>query len=237
MNAKLTALIDLIPENLSVGSILQNIIFYSLILLLIGINIVIINRKRDFKKTTQDTYKQEGHDSYIQISQSSYNALLQRSTALEAENISLREEVLSLGEELELSLKKSDMLNDQLSDILNCLDFTMSYDDHLGDWSIDVITQEISFSDYGLWIHGYQIGKKLTWMESLEVVDEEYRKQIETSFIRSLTTGADFSMTYKIKSIDEDHARWVRSFGRVKYNSNGAPTRLEGKLTLVPIGA
>jgi hypothetical protein len=237
MNAKLTIVIDLISPNLSVGSVLQNIIFYSLISLLIGINIVIINRKRDFKKTTQDTDTQNGHNSYIQISRSSYNGLLQRGTALEAENSSLTLEILSLGEELELSLKKSDMLNDQLSDISNCVDLTICYDEHLGDWSIDAITQELSFSDYGLWIHGYQIGKKLTWMESLEVVDEEYRKQIETSFILSLTTGTDFSMIYKIKSIDESHARWVRSFGRVKCNSHGAPIRLEGKLTLVPIEA
>ncbi|WP_119407950.1 PAS domain-containing protein [Mucilaginibacter celer] len=232
MNNNTSLSFVLLIKSLSVGSLLQNILFYTFILLLLSINIFLIRRKRsvstnklsdtDHIKTDQNTAEKE-HPSYEDI--------YERSKDLEVENAFLKAEVLALGEELELSYHKSDKLNEQLADILGCLDLTLSYDEQLWDWSIDLSTNELCLSEYGLRIRGYKPGTKLTWIEGLNIVSDEHRKQVETALTISLNTGADFSMVYKINPIDGGYERWVRSFGKIIFGTDGAPLRLQGKFT------
>ena len=232
MNINLAQFYDLFVKYLSVGSPLQNVIFYSLILLLILTNIILVKGKRSIAtKETQDNDKPLEHEAFAHINESAYENLLQRNIELEAEAIVLKTELLVLKEELGLLYGKSNRLNDQLSDILDCLDLTVSYDGHLWNWSIDFYSNELSLSDYGLQIRGYPQDTKLTWMESLNQIDEQYRKQVETAITISLQTGADFSMSYKIKPKGGKMERWIRSFGKVIYSADGTPMKLEGKFT------
>lgn len=165
--------------------------------------------------------------------QSSYENLYQRNKDLELEAASLKAELLALGEELELSYNESDKLNDQLLDIIECLGLTVLYDEHLWDWSIDIANNELTLSEYGLRVRGYNVGITLTWMDALNIISDEYRKQVETALTISLNTGADFSMTYKIVPIDGTHEKWVRSFGKMIYGVDGSPLRLQGKFTFI----
>lgn len=161
----------------------------------------------------------------------SYEYLYQRIKNLEAVNASLKTELLTLGEELELSYNKYDRLNYQLTDILECLELTVSYDEKLWDWSIDPSSGELTLSEYGLRVRGYTPGTKLTWNDALNLVSDDYRKQVETALNISLNTGADFTMVYKIMPINGTRERWVRSFGKMIFRDDGTPLRLEGKFT------
>lgn len=232
MNIKLAQLCKLFVKYLSVGSLLQNIIFYSLILLLILINIILVKgRRRIAEKEIRNNGKLKEDVFFDQINKLAHEGLLQRNIELEAEAAALKNQVMTLGEELLLMHMKSNRLSDQLSDILDCLDLNMSYDNQLWNWSIDFYSNELLFSDYGLRIRGYPENTKLTWMESLDLVDNQYRKQVEAAIAISLKTGADFSMTYKIIPKDGKPEKWIRSFGKVTYASDGTPIKLEGKFT------
>jgi hypothetical protein len=105
------------------------------------------------------------------------------------------------------------------------------YDEHLWDWSIELSNNELTLSEYGLQVRGYHPGITLTWMDALNITSDDYRKQVETALTISLNTGADFSMIYKIVPIDGSHEKWVRSFGKVIYSTDGSPLRLQGKFT------
>jgi PAS domain-containing protein len=230
MDINLAQFYDVFVTYLSVGSLLQNVIFYSFMLLLILTNIILVKGGRSIAtKETQDNGKPGEQEAFAHTNESAYEGLLQRNIELEA--AVLKTGLLALGEELELLHGKSKRLSDQVSDILDCLDLNVSYDGHLWNWSIDFYSNELSLSDYGLQIRGHPQGKKLTWMESLDLIDEQYRKQVEAAITISLQTGADYSMSYKIKTKDGKLERWIRSFGKVIYSADGTPMKLEGKFT------
>lgn len=211
---------------------MQNILFYTFILLLLSINIFLIKRKRSLSTNKlSDTDQIKTDQNTAEKKHPGYEGIHKYSKDLDLENAFLKAEVLALGEELELSYHKSDKLNEQLADILGCLGLTLSYDEQLWDWSINLYTNELYLSEYGLRVRGYTPGTKLTWMECLNVVSDEYRRQVETALTISLNTGADFSMVYKIIPIDGGHERWVRSFGKIIYSADGIPVRLQGKFT------
>lgn len=232
MNDNISHLFDLLVKSLSVGSSLQNILFYSFILLLLSINIFLVRRKRGVLTNISAVDDKIEVDGFaVENDRRSYESLYQQSKDLEVEAASLKAELLALGEELELSYNKSDKLNDQLADILECLGLTVLFDEHLWDWSIDIASNELTLSEYGLRVRGYPQGITLIWMDALNIVSDEHRKQVETALTISLNTGADFSMVYKIMPIDGGHERWVRSFGKVIYSNNGSPLRLQGKFT------
>jgi hypothetical protein len=235
MDINLVHLFNLIIKYLSVGNILQNTLFYGLIVLLLSINLLLIKRKHiGSRKLPQDLDSMPQNNSFVPICVPTDEGLLKQNIQLHGDVEKLKGELLALGKELELSYNKSDKLNDQLSDILNCLDLTISYDEHLCAWSIEFFSQELSLSDYGFRIHGFPLGTKPAWTEFLKIVNSEYRGQIETAINTSITTGSDFSMYYKITPLDGAREKWIRSFGKVIYNGEGDPIRLDGKFRIIP---
>jgi cell division protein FtsB len=230
MNDNISYTFELLIKSLSVGSPLQNILFYSFILLLLLINVFLVRRKRAVLANVLALDDEIAVDEFaVDNDRPSYETLYQRSQDLEAEVASLKGELLALGEELEISYNKSDKINEQLADILECLGLTVLYDEHLWDLSIELSNNELTLSEYGLRVCGYPPGITLTWMDALNIISDEYRKQVETALTISLKTGADFSMIYKIMPIDGGHERWVRSFGKIIYSPDGSPLRLQGK--------
>lgn len=232
MNNNLAVFTDPFIKYLSVGSVLQNLLFYGFILLLLSINIVLVKRKRGIgNNEILNSDNVEGNEFITPITQSGNENQDQRIIELQTENDILKAELLALGEELELSYSKSDRLNNQLTDILGCLDSTVFSDEYIWNWSIVFDSDELILSQYGLQVCGYPSDAKLTWMEALDIISDEYKKQVETALIISLKTGADFSMVYKIKATNQSPEKWIRSFGKVVYNINGTPVKLEGKFT------
>ncbi len=220
---------DLIAKSLSVGTLLQNIIFYGVIFLLLYINVYIVKNSKKLRRSK--VRGAIGDWEYPISAMNMYHIKVIKDKDLNAEIAILKAELLSLGEELELSYNKSHKLEDQLKDILDCLDIAIFRDEHSWDWSIDIHTNELTFSEYGLRVRGYPNNTKLTWMEALALVTDDYRKEVETALMFSLNTGAEYSMRYKIQPLDDGKERWVKSLGRIIYTTDGNPARLDGKFT------
>lgn len=232
MNITLADLYSQFSKALSVGDALQNILFYGFITFLIFINISLINRKNASRG--DQVAKDSGELDVVvpnPVSQSDHATIIEENIILKHEVISLKAELLAIGEELELSYTKSDRLYDQLSDIIDCLELTVAYDDHLWNWSIDFKSDEITFSEYGMEVWGIPKGRKLTWIEALALIDDQHRKAIETALQVSMKTGADFSMKYKIVPANGSVGRWIKSFGRVVYSDDSTPLMLTGKFS------
>jgi hypothetical protein len=218
----------------SVGSAWQNFLFYGAIFYLLYLNIFLIRRKKSYKQPAPDTsIEQEKH--LQPVAGTTGEPLLKTDAASNAEIAVLKNELLALGEELELSYIKSDRLNDQLSEILDCLELTVAYDHTLWDWSLDFISKEFTFSDYGLWLRGFPEKTKPVIDEAIMVVDPRHRQAILDAIEKSFKTGADFSMTYLINPLDGSRPKEIKATGKVLYNEHGAPVKLSGKFAITHI--
>ncbi|WP_413670563.1 hypothetical protein ACEN9X_11830 [Mucilaginibacter sp. Mucisp86] len=212
----------------SVGSTWQNIAFYTTISGLIYINIFLTRRKKTYK-VQSITGPSDENESILSASN---NTGLKTTADLNIEIATLRNELLAIGEELELSYMKSDRLNDQLSEILDSLELTVAYDHTLWDWSLDFNSREVTFSEYGLRLRGFPANSKPVFDEAIKVVDSRYRQAVIDAVEKSFKTGADFSMTYLINPLDGGRPKEIKSAGRVQYNEHGAPVKLFGTFTL-----
>jgi hypothetical protein len=218
----------------SVGSAWQNILFYGAIFYLLYLNIFLIRRKKSYKQPAPDTSIEK--EKHLQpIAGTTDETLLKTNAASNAEIAVLKNELLTLGEELELSYIKSDRLNDQLSEILDCLELTVAYDHTLWDWSLDFNSKEFTFSDYGLRLRGFPEKTKPVIDEAIMVVDPRHRQAVLDAVEKSFKTGADFSMTYLINPLDGSRPKEIKATGKVIYNEHGAPVKLSGKFAITHI--
>ncbi|MDB5149553.1 MAG: hypothetical protein JWQ57_3573 [Mucilaginibacter sp.] len=216
----------------SVGGVWQNILFYSTIFCLLYINIFLTRRKKSYK--LQPVTDMPGEKAaFIQPPKDAVNeTILKTNSALNTEMADLKKELLELGEELELSYVKSDRLNDQLSEIVDCLELTIAYDQGLWDWSLDFISKEVTLSEYGLRIRGFSENAKPVFDEAVKVVDPRHRQAVIDSVEKSFKTGADFSMIYLINPLDGSRPKEIKAVGKVQYNEHGTPVKLFGTFTL-----
>ncbi|HEX8024149.1 hypothetical protein [Mucilaginibacter sp.] len=215
----------------SVGSAWQNFLFYGAIFYLLYLNLFLIRRKKNYKQPAADASIEQ--EKPIQPGANTTNeTLLNINAASNAEIAVLKNELLALGEELELSYIKSDRLNDQLSEILDCLELTVAYDHTLWDWSLDFNSKEFTFSDYGLRLRGFPEKTKPVIDEAIMVVDPRHRQAVLDAVEKSFKTGADFSMTYLINPLDGSRPKEIKATGKVLYNEHGTPVKLFGKFAL-----
>jgi len=212
----------------SVGGIWQNIAFYTTISALLYINIFLTRRKKMCKPQPVAELQGEKDEHVLPADITGTKT----NVALNNEIADLKNELLALGEELELSYMKSDRLNDQLSEILDGLELTVAYDHKLWDWSLDFSSQEVTFSEYGLRLRGFPENAKLLFNDAVTVVEPRHRQAVIDAIEKSFKTGADFSMTYLINPLDGSRPKEIKSTGRVQYNEHGAPVKLFGTFTL-----
>lgn len=220
----------------NVGSVWQNLLFYGVVICLLYINIFLTRRKKTYKLHFVNDIPAEKEELALSTTVHSADTLFKANAGLNDEIDILKKELLALGEELELSYTKSDRLNDQLSEILDCLELTIGYDQNLWDWSIDFISREVILSEYGLRIRGFAENVKPHFNEAVIVVDPRYRQALIDAVEKSFKTGADFSMTYLINPLDGSRPKEIKSIGRIQYNEYGAPVKLFGTFALTYSG-
>lgn len=214
---------------LSVGSAWQNILFYATIFCLIYINVFLTRRNKTYKIQPIESALPEIGEIFPSATE---ETRAKTNQALNNEVAALKKELLALGEELELSYVKSDRLNDQLSEILDCLELTVAYDHTLWDWSLDFGSREVTLSEYGLRIRGFSKQQRPLFDEAVMVVDARHRQAVIDAVEKSFKTGTDFSMTYIINPLDGSRPKEIKSTGKVQYNEHGAPLKLSGKFSL-----
>jgi hypothetical protein len=216
----------------SVGSAWQNFLFYGAIFYLLYLNLFLIRRKKNQKLQPSADVRIEQEKLIQPVADIAHETLLETNSDLNAEIAVLKNELLALGEELELSYIKSDRLNDQLSEILDCLELTVAYDHTLWDWSLDFDTKVVTFSQYGLRLRGFPENASLVLNEAALIVDPRYRQAVLDAIEKSFKTGVDFSMTYLINPLDGSRPKEIKATGKVLYNEYGTPVKLFGKFAL-----
>jgi hypothetical protein len=216
----------------SVGGVWQNILFYVALFCLLYINIFLTRRKKSYKLQPASNSPDQKELLIQPVVDIADETLPPTNAALNNEIATLKKELLALGEELELSYIKSDRLNDQLSEILDCLELTIAYDHTLWDWSLDFSSKEVTLSDYGLRIRGFQEKTKLVLDDAIIVVDARHRQAVMDAIEKSFKTGADFSITYLINPLDGSRPKEIKSTGKVQYNEHGMPIKLFGMFAL-----
>jgi len=234
MNNSLTDPVNFIFKNLSVGGILQNLIFYALIIFLFCLNRYVIKKTSringSFSTDIADG-KENERAGILPTAQAGH--LLAENKKLNAENETLKSELNSLGAELEQSYIRAEKLDDQLTEIANCFEISIAYNEAPWKWFIDIHSNELILTDYGLQVCGLPKGTKITWIEWLVVVDNAYRKEVETALNISLSTGADFSMIFQINPIDGSKSKWIRSFGATAYDDSGKAVKIAGTFSFI----
>lgn len=103
-----------------------------------------------------------------------------------------------MGEELELSYAKADRLNDQLDDIVDCLELSVEHDDHTWNWSIDTSSKEVKLSQYGRLVRGFSDRSQLSLNETLSTIIDPDRQAVAEAIDLFFATGASLFVTYRI---------------------------------------
>ncbi|GGB17664.1 hypothetical protein [Mucilaginibacter rubeus] len=219
-----------ILDYFSVGGVWQNILFYATILCLFYINILLTRRKKNYKLQPVGDLPDEKDESALTTADS---AGLKTNVALNKEIATLRNELLALGEKLELSYMKSERLNGQLSEILDSVELTMVYDHTLWDWSLDFSSKEITLSEYGLKLFGFPENTKPILNEAIHIVDPRHQAALMDAVEKSFNTGADFSITCLVHPLNGSQSKEIKAAGRVYYNEYGTPLKLSGKFSIM----
>jgi signal transduction histidine kinase/CheY-like chemotaxis protein len=96
-----------------------------------------------------------------------------------------------------------------------------------GTWSIDLATMTLTTSDVCRAIFGVAPDAPFTYVDLLNSIAEDDRQRMEETLDRSLQTGADYDIEYRIGG-PGDVTRWVDIRGRPSYGADGRPLRLDG---------
>ncbi len=96
-----------------------------------------------------------------------------------------------------------------------------------GTWSVDLTTMTLTTSDVCRTIFGRAPGASFTYIDMLASIADDDRPRMEETLERSLQTGADYDIEYRLAGAAEA-PRWIGIRGRPSYGFGGQPLRLDG---------
>ena len=91
---------------------------------------------------------------------------------------------------------------------------------HLGDWSWDLETDMVEFSDTAARIFGIPAGQQTTWADMRDRLVPEDRELTRTSIDRALSNHTDYDIEYRVSRPDNSET-WISARGRGIYAPNG----------------
>jgi len=211
---------------LSVGNWHQNLFFYSLITLLIFINVYFIKNKESKKISDPVVLPENLNDKEL--------ALKETISTLGQEVGALNRELMSIGEELELAYTQTDNANNKLLEALDCFSMEVALPD-VGYWSVNLETQELSISENGRLIYGIAKEDKLTITDGLRLVDEEFREDMVNTIAEAIKSGKRIVKNYRMTTLDNGESKWLMTSGNITYNDHGTPLRISGSFVLTGV--
>jgi len=158
-------------------------------------------------------------------------ALMDDNRRLAADVVKLKDELMSTGQELELSYDNADRLSTRLLAALDCFSAKIELPD-TGFWSLDLQTLELTFSDNGRAIHGLPPGIKLTYADGLKMIDPDYYMDIAAAMENSIKSGVGYIKEYKIRPWDGSDPKRLKVSGNVVYNQ-GIAAALTGNFVII----
>jgi hypothetical protein len=207
-------------DQLSVGNWYQNLFFYTMIAGLVFINLYLVKTKA-IKKAFLSRYLNYKEPD-----------LTERVNTLTADLMSLKKELMSVGEELELSYVNADRLSTMLLEALDCFSTKIEFAE-TGYWSVNLQTGELSLSDNGMLLLGIPKEANLTLADGLRMVDEEYRSEIVNTIEEIIKSGTRYAKSYKINPQDGRASKWLKGSGNVLYSDEGVALALSGNFVLL----
>jgi len=155
--------------------------------------------------------------------------LAQEVSASNEELSSINEELRAANEELYQSKAELEDLNKKVKASEKTLQQAIEAA-HMGTWSADLTTDELTISDRARMIHGVPAGMNLTLTQAMEMIAPEYREKITGSIKEAIATGDNFEDEYVIMPMDGSKPRWLRSTGKIEYDADGKPANINGTI-------
>ena len=97
---------------------------------------------------------------------------------------------------------------------------------HLGAWSYDLATDELTFSPRAAEIFGVSAERRVLRRDIIERLHEDDRAGVQAANAQAIVGRTDYDMEYRIRRGDE--WIWVMAKGRAQYGSDGRPTVMFG---------
>jgi hypothetical protein len=214
---------DILHNQLSVGNWYQNLFFYAVIIGLVLLNLWVIKKKNASKNI------------FLPQPVTDREIILKKSIdSLTADLAFLKKEVMVTGEELEFSYTHADRLSTMLLEVLDCFRTKMEFAE-IGYWSLDLQTQELSFSANGMAILGVPKGIRLTIADGLRIIDKEYHSEITNAYEEKINKGIRCVKDCKINPLDGHEPKWVKGSGQLLFNEHGNPSTLSGSFVLTNV--
>lgn len=91
---------------------------------------------------------------------------------------------------------------------------------HLGDWSWDAKTDEVTLSDTAARIFNVPSGERLTWTHLRKMLRTEDSKRAKLAVERALENRADYDIEYRLKRTNNGDI-WIAAKGRGIYDKDG----------------
>ena len=97
----------------------------------------------------------------------------------------------------------------------------------LGGWELDLLSNELTWTDETCRIHELAPGYKPTLAEAMAFYPPDAREQVSATMKRAVAEGNDWDLEVPFTTATGRHL-WVRSVGSAEYNDSGQPVRLIG---------
>jgi PAS domain S-box-containing protein len=91
---------------------------------------------------------------------------------------------------------------------------------YMGDWSWDVATDIVTYSEQAAAILGIPPGSNMTWTQIRELMHEEDRDRARLAVERAIQTCGDYDIEYRIIRPNGVQC-WISAKGRAQYDSSG----------------
>ncbi|MDC8773141.1 response regulator [Roseateles albus] len=98
----------------------------------------------------------------------------------------------------------------------------------MGGWALDLLTQEVQWSDQTCLIHEVEPGYRPSYADSQRPFSQASRLLLDQALKAGIANGAGFDLELPFTTF-KGRATWVRAVGEVEFNDHG-PSRLVGTL-------
>ena len=99
---------------------------------------------------------------------------------------------------------------------------------NMGVWHIQPETKELIYNKILADIFGYEGDVPMTYEQAIGQVTDYYREQIVKEIGLAIETGGEYDITYQQIRFNDQQIIWLRSFGKVSTDENGAYTMFSG---------
>lgn len=100
----------------------------------------------------------------------------------------------------------------------------------LGIWHADLQTDLLTISEKSQHMHGISDASTMTLTDSLDMIDPEFRENVEMNINTAIKSGNSFENEYRLKPRHNREHTWLKSTGKATYDQQGLPLFITGAI-------